>query len=133
MISGTKQRMSAWVPVVVYCVLLFIQSSFPSPSQLSPFPGADKFQHFGAYALLGMLCMRAFRVSPIRVSLHTILFYSIFLTVLYGISDEIHQLFVAARHADVIDVLADGVGGVSGVYLYFLIYRGSFVGSGKSR
>lgn len=133
MTSVTKQRMSAWALVLVYGILLFVQSSYPAPPQVSAFSGSDKLFHFGAYAFLGWLVMRAFRVSLDRLPPHTILFFSVSLTVLYGVSDEIHQLFVASRCADVMDILADGVGGSFGVYLYFLLFRGSFTGSDTPR
>jgi len=43
---------------------------------------------------------------------------SVLLSCLYGISDEIHQHFVPYRDADVMDVLADTIGGIMGVYIY---------------
>jgi len=46
------------------------------------------------------------------------LILSVLLSSLYGISDEIHQYFVPYRDADLIDVLADMLGGIMGVYIY---------------
>ena len=43
---------------------------------------------------------------------------SVLLSSLYGISDEIHQYFVPYRDADLMDVLADMLGGLMGVYIY---------------
>ena len=43
---------------------------------------------------------------------------SVLLSCLYGISDEIHQYFVPYRSADLMDVLADMIGGIMGVYIY---------------
>ncbi len=48
---------------------------------------------------------------------------TVLITFLYGVSDELHQWFVPGRHADGIDVLADGLGGLLGAYL-FLKLRG---------
>lgn len=43
---------------------------------------------------------------------------SITLSSLYGISDEIHQYYVPYRNADVMDVMADILGSIFGVYIY---------------
>jgi len=48
---------------------------------------------------------------------------SILLSSLYGISDEIHQHFVPSRNADVMDVMADILGSILGVYLYKSIVK----------
>jgi VanZ family protein len=74
--------------------------------------------HFVAYALLGALLLRAFKTSRIKNNVRFILILSVFLPFLYGISDEIHQHFVLYRSADLMDVLADTLGGLMGVYLY---------------
>jgi VanZ family protein len=42
-------------------------------------------------------------------------------TALFGLSDEIHQSFVAFRTADAWDVLADAIGGAIGVGFYFVL------------
>jgi len=46
------------------------------------------------------------------------LILSVLLSALFGISDEIHQSFVPFRTADPMDVLADILGSIAGVYLY---------------
>lgn len=37
---------------------------------------------------------------------------ALMITVLYGLTDEFHQIFVQARTARLEDVVADGVGGI---------------------
>jgi len=78
----------------------------------------DKVLHFVGYALLGALFLRAFKTSRIKNNLKFMLILSILLSSLYGISDEIHQYFVPYRSADLMDVLADTLGGIMGVYIY---------------
>ena len=41
---------------------------------------------------------------------------------LYGISDEVHQLFVENRHAAVLDVIADFTGTCLGVFCYGMMH-----------
>lgn len=78
----------------------------------------DKVLHFVAYALLGALFLRAFKTSRIKNNVKLMLILSVLLSSLYGISDEIHQYFVPYRDADLMDVLADMLGGIMGVYIY---------------
>ena len=48
---------------------------------------------------------------------------SLLVCVLYAISDEVHQLFVPGRGAQVKDVLIDSAGAIVGVGLYLVICR----------
>lgn len=107
-----------WFPIFVYCLLIFIQSSRPSPDITPDWPFLDKVLHFTAYALLGALFLRAFNTTRIKHHLKLIIILSIILSSLYGISDEIHQSFVPFRTADAMDALADILGSIAGVYLY---------------
>jgi VanZ family protein len=71
-----------------------------------------------AYALLGVLFLRAFKTSRIKNNVKLMVILSVVLSSLYGVSDEIHQYFVPFREADLLDVLADTLGGILGVYIY---------------
>lgn len=121
--ADTKRNVTAWLPVICYCVLLFIQSSFASPKSLPTFSGMDKLLHFGAYGFLGLLFLRAFSISSSRLETPRIMFYSFLLTAAYGISDEVHQSFVITRTAEAMDVIADVLGGGFGIFLYYITNR----------
>jgi VanZ family protein len=82
---------------------------------------ADKFIHFFVYAFLGLLIIRAFTTLPIREHMVFLIIISIFLSTLYGLSDEIHQCFVPNRCADAKDIYADLLGSAFGVYAYYLL------------
>lgn len=115
-----------WLPVIAYCLLIFIQSSLPSSEKIPSFPYVDKFLHVGGYALLGFLFFRALNIMDKIDRLTTLVILSSVLATLYGISDEIHQHFVPSRYADVSDVLADLAGSVIGAFSgRFLIHRHS--------
>jgi VanZ family protein len=81
-------------------------------------PYLDKVLHFVAYALLSALFLRAFKTSRIKNNVKLMFILSVLLSSFYGISDEIHQHFVPYRSADLMDVLADMLGGIMGVYIY---------------
>lgn len=118
-----KNFLIYWFPIILYCLLIFIQSSYPSFKNAPELPYIDKVLHFVAYALLGALFLRAFKTSRIKNNLKLMLILSFVLSSLYGISDEIHQYFVPYRDADFMDVLADMLGGIMGVYIYQAMAR----------
>ena len=111
---STSRFIRYWLPVLVYCAAIFIQSSFPTARQLPQWSGLDKLLHAAAYALLGFLFFRALAAGRHDKSRNILLIISILFTSLYGISDEIHQSFVPGRSAEVADVLADLAGGILG-------------------
>jgi VanZ family protein len=107
-----------WLPLIVYCLAIFIQSSFPSPVKEPDVPFFDKYLHMLGYALLGSLFCRAYGSLRLGGKFWLVALLSVLSAGLYGISDEIHQYFVPSRSADVMDVAADFVGAAWGVFLY---------------
>ena len=109
-----------WLPILLYCLLIFIQSSYPSPNIEPNVPHFDKVLHFMGYALLGALFLRAFYTTSMSHRLKLIFILSVLLSGLYGISDEFHQSFVPYRDADAMDALADFIGGAFGAGVFLL-------------
>ncbi len=103
-----------WLPVFLYCLLIFIQSSYPVTKILPSISHMDKLAHAGAYALLGFLFYRAFHRTRIQKNALTLVVLSVLASSIYGISDEIHQYFVPSRMADIADVAANTVGSIMG-------------------
>jgi VanZ family protein len=90
-------------------VLIFVGSSF---SRLPDIPGgfSDKTVHACEYAVLGVLFARSL-AGPRWLSLtFPYVAGAVVLAVLYGVSDEFHQLFVPGRQFDVRDMMADALG-----------------------
>lgn len=92
-----------------------------------------KAAHFVEYAILTSFSFFAFvstariseknplieiPVKEVKSSFQTNSMLSIWITVLYAVFDEYHQIFVFGRNADIIDVLIDISGGVV-VLLFF--------------
>lgn len=116
-----------WLPVILYCLLIFIQSSYPVSQSLPAIPHMDKLAHIVAYALLGFLFFRAFQSTSIWKSAVLIVILSALASSMFGISDEIHQHFVPSRTADIVDVLADVAGSFLGaVTANFFLNRNGF-------
>ena len=94
-----------WLPLIVACAAIFIQSSFRGPERMPDVRFLDKLLHFGAYAVLGILFFRAYETLALKENRNLLILFSIASASLYGISDEIHQYFVPFRHADTLDVM----------------------------
>jgi VanZ family protein len=109
-----------WLPVILYCLAIYIQSDFPSPERIPSFQFSDKVLHFLAYAVMGVLFYRAYQTLRIKDNLRMLTLLSVVSASLYGISDEIHQYFVPFRDADILDAVANTLGALCGVYLYHL-------------
>jgi VanZ family protein len=97
-----------------WLALIFAESSFSA--EFYPkvdIIDADKIVHIGIYGLLALFCY----VSIIHQKKFNLLqkypvYYAVVITGIYGITDELHQLFVPNRNCDFYDWLADFSGGV---------------------
>jgi VanZ family protein len=105
-----------WVPAVLWMGVIFFLSTLPE----SATPGRDilpdKVCHGGEYFILAFLILFALQRTT-RASFSTAFWITLVWAVLYGLSDEIHQLYVPTRQFAIGDLLAD----VGGVVLLFLI------------
>lgn len=98
--------------------LLYLLSS---RSDLDAVPsGWDKVMHAGAYLVLCVLALRAFHGGLHWLGLRQTLSAAL-LTAAYGAVDELHQAFVAGRHASVRDWVADVLGSVAAIAVVGLL------------
>jgi VanZ family protein len=105
----------AWTLTGLWALFIFGLSSIPGKALPTAqlFTSADKLAHLAVYAVLGALTFVSARKTWTASTPSTVLLSAI-LAACYGAGDEIHQRFVPARSADVLDVAADGVGAVAG-------------------
>jgi VanZ family protein len=114
----TKSIMLYWLPVIVYGSVIFFLSAGPQPDAYVALNVWDKAAHIVEYAVLAVLAFRAFRyASTPALSAHASVL-AIACSALYGVSDEIHQIFVPSRMAAVSDAVADFIGSCVGVLLW---------------
>jgi VanZ family protein len=121
--NHTNHFLRYWFPVLLYCTVIFVQSSFPSPEQTPNILHFDKILHFFAYALLGMFFLRALRNTTMGYREGLVYVLAVLLTGIYGATDELHQYFVPMRSADWWDLFADFLGGCFGAYVYQMLLR----------
>lgn len=108
-----------WGLVVVYSAAIFIASSLALPNIAKrDVPGFDKLLHFGAFGVWGLLFACALGRSAPRWRVRWVMWTAMLGSVIYGVSDEVHQAFVPGRDGDPLDVLADASGGVAAALVY---------------
>jgi len=100
-----------WIAALAYMALIFYLSSMPAPdiTREVPIIYRIKLVHIVEYGILGALLFLAARetmsMGPVGAAVFAVLAASA-----YGISDEVHQLFVPMRSASAVDVIADALG-----------------------
>lgn len=113
MLDKKTRRIGAWLLVLAWAGVIFWFSSLPG----SDIPGGyGPIGHFGEYAILGGLLLVALE-APDR------LLPAVAIASAYGITDEIHQLFVRGRCADPVDWLVDTAGATVGVVVVAWAWR----------
>jgi VanZ family protein len=99
---------------MVWAAFVFVLSSIPG----TRFPqvdvaNADKLVHGAIYLLLGALCLHGVRRSSALVGARAVVMATC-ISALYGVTDELHQIFTPFRSPDWHDVVADAAGGLMG-------------------
>ena len=89
------------------------QESLPSlPGGLTDYTG-----HFIGYALLGVLLLRGLAGASWRGVTPRAGWLAVVAASAYGVTDEVHQMFVPGRSATIEDWMADTLGAIAGVLL----------------
>ncbi len=115
--------MLGWIPALMWMGCIFFLSSLPGDEvPLPDIPFIDKAAHAVVYAVLGGLIVlrkgfgqKLRGEAPIQWTQGGRL--PLLLGMLYGVTDEIHQLFVPGRKFDLMDMAADAAGVALGFWL----------------
>jgi hypothetical protein len=113
MTPKNNMKIFRWIVTLSYAGFIFYLSS-RTWSGVPMFPFSDKVFHLVLYFGLGGLTLWALRMTRLNGKIS--IFYIAFICVaLYGLSDEVHQLFVAGREFSLLDLLADAIGAAIGI------------------
>ena len=111
-----------WGPVLAQMIAIFLASGMSDvpdlPGGLSGYTG-----HFIGYAILGALVIRAFAGATWAGVTRGAAVRAVALSGVYGVTDEVHQMFVANRMPDVRDWFADLAGAVLAVMAVLALAR----------
>ncbi|MBU4308781.1 MAG: VanZ family protein [Nanoarchaeota archaeon] len=113
-----KHNRTSWEIFVLIGLFIFYMSSLS-------FSGVGD-STLGSYSIIYHIVVFFFFSLFLQISLHKgkedwfLLIAGIFISLAYGVSDEIHQLFVAGRQCSLLDIVWDGVGIVFSAMIYWI-------------
>ena len=109
-----------WLPFIIWALVIFLFSNSPT-IKTSDFYFWDfilkKTAHFSEYGIFSTLLYRALINS--NVNKKSAMFVSVAISLIYAITDEIHQSYIPGRTPAVRDVLIDLTGAY--VFLYIIV------------
>lgn len=112
-----------YLPLIIHWLTIFVLTSLPS-DQLPSVEVSDKVNHFLAFFVLGFFLNLALKYQNKFPTLkRNVILITILIASFYGLLDELHQLLVPGRSAEVLDWIADFVGAVTGSLLAEFIYN----------
>jgi VanZ family protein len=117
--SRTSRLGPYWAPVLAYAALIYYLSSLSDPEYYAPIllkQLSDKVIHAVEYGIFGILCYRAFRYAAGARAARSAVLLAIVASTLYGVTDELHQVFVPLRQPDGWDLLMDLLGATAGAW-----------------
>jgi len=114
-----KHRGVSWIITILIAILIFYISSitFSIGPTKQAFPFKSVAYHFFAFFVLGfflLICLVKGYANKKLICLGLVI------AILYGISDEIHQIFVPSRFFDIGDILTNSAGILFSGVLYSL-------------
>ena len=113
-----KSLLIYWAPAALWAGLIFLLSSQPATDVGRYVPLKDPYlfwmAHMVEYAVLSALLCRLLMSLPIG-SGKTATALAFLLAVSYGITDEIHQYYVAGRVTSTVDIAFDTAGALLGL------------------
>ena len=114
--ASESSELSSGVMNVIFNIVSFISPVDISEDFLHFL--VRKGAHFTVYFVLGVLIIHAlFRCVHWKKDV----IFATTISILYAISDEVHQLFIPGRSGEVRDVFIDSSGAIIGIFSYVLI------------
>ena len=123
-----NKKLLVYTPLVIYWLILFSATTLPAASMPS-FGVVDKVNHLLAYFILAILLFLTLLFQQkILLSKNKVAGYALIICSLYGMLDEVHQIFIPGRSAEFLDFLADVCGALLGVLLMnYLVIRSKVI------
>lgn len=122
------KKLFYWVPAILYMAVIYYLScsAAPEPAKAMPIYRYIKTIHIIEYGLLSVLMFFALAKSADRPSGWKFV-YAAALTYIYGLTDELHQVFVPSRSGQLTDTIANLIG----ICLFLALIR-TAIKTGKS-
>ena len=118
-----KHNKLSWIITILIAFFIFYISSLSF--EFAPkggFGWKTVTYHFYAFFFLSYFLLTSLIKGNLKNK--NLLLVSIIIAILYGISDEIHQIFVPGRAFTILDILTNSVGVLLAGYLYLSVLLG---------
>ena len=114
--------------VLAFCAFIFYLSSRSEFPDIKPWypgwlPDPSLIAHFCLYTALALTVWNDFRAEPAAWLSRRAPYFTVIFCILYGLSDEYHQMFVPNRHFDPNDLAIDAVGAAAAMVFIALLRR----------
>lgn len=110
--------------LLCFCLIIFLSSKSKLPQPIKPFFGLDKIMHCFAFGATAFAFSFWFSTEAWNTKMQKCILLTFTVIALFGISDEIHQYFVAGRSSSMYDWFADCFGAAlacglrAGIHIY---------------
>lgn len=124
----TQEKIVSYVqfqlPLIAWCIFIYTVSSIPQTRIPNLLNYSDKIVHAGVFFVLCWLAHVALHFQPVQWFRRNSLLLALLFVIVFGISDEYHQMYTPGRTSEIWDLVADTVGGILYVslYSYFKFY-----------
>ena len=114
-----------WLPAFLFMALIFYMSGNPAPEPVKAVPiyYEIKLVHIVEYGTLCALIFYALYKTA-KIPLNWQIIFSVTLTYIYGLTDELHQVFVPTRSGKLVDTVANLIGSAIFCLAAYLIISG---------
>lgn len=111
-----------YFPFFLYAILVIFLSHLSNPKSIILISETD-FLHYPEFAIFSFLLIRLLDHTHSEISIYRKIFFTMFFSLIFAISDEIHQAFIPKRTPELLDLFRDFVGSTSGIIIYVILKR----------
>lgn len=119
-ILAKKKFFKYLLPTILWAELIFLASSLPGSKIPQLFIYQDALFHALEYAVFGWLIHRAIKNYFPGLHYLNCVVLTITMSILYALSDELHQAFIPYRNPSLADVAFDAIGATIGTIVFWL-------------
>ena len=116
-----RKILSIWAPPIIYVPVIFFLSVRPMPENMPN--NVDKVIHLIVYSLMGAIFTRALQKGVRLEKKNTIVAIALISSISLGTLIEGVQHFYPYRNASLMDMVANSIGALIGVFVYTLITK----------
>lgn len=104
---------------LITAVIIFYASTIKATAETTP-NNFSVIYHFAIFFMFAFFLFLTIKKEKINLKIILIVF---FVSIVYALFDEAHQLFVPGRFASLKDILIDGIGVLCAIFLVSKIHR----------